>query len=91
MAKLKVKNIRVAQTTRFFREASMLAGTMRSGCLGVESRVEIESDEPQDKIRKMMRVGEQTCFALGSITAAVPTETHLNLNGRPVAFQEGTP
>ena len=89
MTKLKIRNFRVEQRTRFCREGSMVMGTMRSGCLGVESRVEIESDEPEDKIRTMMRVGEQSCFALGSLTVAVPTETHLTLNGRLLEFRDG--
>ena len=88
MAKLKVKSIRVEQVTRFFREGSMMMGTIRSGCLGVESTVQIESDEPEDRIRKMMRVGESSCFTMGSLTAVVPTQTRLSLNGRPLEYKE---
>ena len=88
MAKLKVKSIKVEQLVRFFREGSMLGGTMKAGGLGVETRVAIESDEPEEKIRRMMRVGEQSCFTLGAITGVVPVETHLDLNGRRVDFRE---
>jgi hypothetical protein len=91
MAKLKIKGIRVEQTIRFFREGSALAGTLRAGCLGLESRVEIESDEPEERIREMMRMGERSCFTLGSLTGAVPIETHLKLNGRSLAVEESTP
>lgn len=88
MAKLKIKNIRVEQTIRFFREGSALAGTLRAGCLGLETHVEIESDEPEEKIRQMMHMGERSCFTLGSLTVAVPVETHLKLNGRPLALEK---
>jgi hypothetical protein len=88
MAKMKVKSIRVEQVTRFFREGSMMLGTVRSGSLGIESTVQIESDEPEDKIRKMMLAGEQSCFTLGSLTGVVPTQTHLTLNGKPLEFRE---
>lgn len=91
MAKLKIKNIRVEQTIRFFREGSALAGTLRAGCLGLETRVEIESDEPEEKIRQMMQMGERSCFTLGSLTGTVPVETHLKLNGRPLSLAEGKP
>ncbi len=87
---MNVKNIRVEQVTRFFREGSMMMGTIRSGCLGVESTVQIESDEPEDEILKMMRAGEQSCFTMGSLTAVVPTLTHLTLNGRPLNYKEGS-
>ena len=84
MAKLKIKNIRVEQAIRFFREGSALAGTLRAGCSGIESHVEIESDEPEERIREMMRMGERSCFTLGSLTSTVPVETRLKLNGRPL-------
>ena len=50
--------------------------------------MEIESDEPEDKIRQMMHMGERSCFTLGSLTVAVPVETHLKLNGRPLALEK---
>lgn len=86
MAKLKIKNIRVEQTTRFFREGSALAGTLRAGCLGLETHVDIESEEPEERIRQMTRMGERSCFTLGSLTGVVPVETHLKLNGRPLSL-----
>jgi hypothetical protein len=86
MAKLKIKNIQVNQTIRFFREGSALAGTLRAGCLGLESHVEIDSDEPEEKIREMTRMGERSCFTLGSLTTPVPVETRLKLNGRPLSL-----
>lgn len=86
MIKLKIKNIRVEQTTRFFREGSALAGTLRAGCLGLETLVEIESEEPEERIRQLMRMGERSCFTLGSLTGIVPVETRLKLNGRPLSL-----
>ena len=88
MAKLKIRSIRVDQVTRFFREGSMMMGTIRSGCLGIESTVRIESDEPEEQIRKMMRVGENSCFTMGSLTSVVPTETKLSLNGKALEYRE---
>ncbi len=76
------------QTIRFFREGSALAGTLHAGCLGLETHVEIESDEPEEKIHQMMRMGERSCFTLGSLTVAVPVEMHLKLNGRPLALEK---
>ncbi len=89
MPKMNVKSIRFEQVTRFFREGSMVMGTMRAGGLGVESRGEFESDQPEENIRKVMRVGEQSCCALGSLTGVVPTETHLTLNGEPLEIRKG--
>ena len=88
MARLKIKSMRVEQVTRFFREGSMLGGTLKAAGLGIETRVLIDSDEPEEKIRKMVKMGEQSCFTLGAITGVVPVETVLDLNGRRVDYRE---
>lgn len=73
--------MRLEQTTRFFMEGSALAGTMRGGGLGLETRIHVESEEPPERIRELVRMGERTCFTLQSLIEPVPTETSVRLNG----------
>jgi hypothetical protein len=61
---------------------------MKAGGLGIETRVLIDSDEPEEKIRRMVKMGEQSCFTLGAITGVVPVETVLDLNGRRVEYRD---
>lgn len=84
ITKLNLKSIRLRQTTRFFMKGSALQGTMRGGALGLETQIEIESDEPPEKIRHLIRMGEQTCFTLQSLIHPVPTQTSVSLNGSPL-------
>ena len=72
IAKLNLKSVRLKQTTRFFIKGSALQGTLRGGSLGLETQIEIESDEPPDKIRQLIRMGEQTCFTLQSLIHPLP-------------------
>jgi hypothetical protein len=81
MTKLNVKSIRLEQLTRFFMRGSMLAGTLRGGALGLETQIDIESDEPAERIRELIRMGEQTCFTLQSLLQPVPVATRVSLNG----------
>jgi hypothetical protein len=69
------------QVTRFFMKGSALEGTMRGGSLGLETHIDVESDEPPEKIREYIKMGEQTCFTLQSLIEPVPTRTHVKLNG----------
>jgi len=46
MMKISVNKARVHVAMRNKTEGSVLKGTVKAGCLGIETRVELESDEP---------------------------------------------
>ncbi len=88
ITKLNIKSIRLRQITRFFMKGSALQGTLRGGALGRETHIEVESDEPAEKIRHLVKMGEQTCFTLQSLINPVPVKTSVTLNGEPLTIQE---
>jgi hypothetical protein len=86
ITKLNVKSIRLKQVTRFFMKGSALQGTLRGGALGLETHIEVESSEPPETIRHLIKMGEQTCFTLQSLINPVPVKTSVTLNGEPLAL-----
>ncbi len=84
IAKLRIKSLTLTQTTRFFMKGSAMAGTLRGGALGIETNIAIESDEPPERIRELVRIGEQSCFTLQSLLHPVPASTWVTLNGQPL-------
>lgn len=66
---------------------SALAGTMHGGGLGVETTIQIESSESPERVRQLVKMGEQTCFTLQSLIHPVPTQTAVVLNGQPLEFE----
>jgi hypothetical protein len=88
ITKLNVKSIRLKQIMRFFMKGSALQGTLRGGALGLETHIEVESGEPPEKIRHLIKMGEQTCFTLQSLINPVPVMTSVTLNGEPLPIQE---
>ena len=74
------------ETTRFFMKGSALQGTLQGGALGLETHIEVESNEPPEKIRHLIKMGEQTCFTLQSLINPVPAKTSVTLNGEPLAL-----
>ena len=82
--KLALKNVRVDQTIRFYREGSVLGGTIKSGSLGVAVDIDVESDEPAERIAELVRVAKASCFTHGTIAEPVTIETRLRLNGQPL-------
>ncbi len=82
MLKLELTSMRVDQRTRFFREGSILGGTAKSGALGVETTVEIASDEPAERIAQLVRMAKASCYTHGAAAEAIPVDTRVLLNGQ---------
>ena len=82
-------DLRLEQVTRFFMKGSVRDGSLHGGATALETRVHIESDEPPERVRELVRMAEQTCFTLGAWTEAVPATTSVTLNGEPLEVDEG--
>lgn len=87
MLKLKVKKARAHVTMRNKTEGSVLQGTVKSTCLGVDTRLEIESDEPGEKIAELVRYAENGCFTLQALIGNPPVTTTVIVNGQPLAAE----
>jgi uncharacterized OsmC-like protein len=85
--KVELKQVHVDQVVRFFRKGSILGGTIQSGSLGIEVQVDVESDEPKDKIARLVRVAQESCFTHGAIANPVLVETNVRLNGQPLELR----
>ncbi len=72
------------EATRFHIEGSALAGTLQSKALAFDSRVTVKSAEPPEKIARLIRVGENSCYVLQSLVHPVTVNTAAMLNGAPL-------
>lgn len=81
MTKLKVSSMRLEQSMRFSMRGSMMAGTMQCDVVGLRQKLFIESGEPEDRVRKMVQMGKQTCYIHSALANPIPTTTNVELNG----------
>jgi uncharacterized OsmC-like protein len=81
MMKIELKQVHVDQVIRFFRKGSILGGTIQSGSHGIEVQVDVESDESTDKIARLVRIAQESCFTHGALANPVPSETTVRLTG----------
>jgi hypothetical protein len=81
--KTKIAKAKVFVTARFKSEGSVLAETAQARSLGVETRLELESQEPVDKIAAVVRNAENGCYVLQTILNPVPVKRAFALNGNP--------
>ena len=80
MMKTKVDKARVFVKARFKSEGSVLAETVQARSLGFETRLELESKEPLERVAAVVRNAENGCYVLQTILQPVPVERKFVLN-----------
>ncbi len=75
---------RVHVTAYFRVEGSVLGQTVDGACEGFATRLEVESDEPPERLAGLIRNAENGCFILQTIRHPVSVQTEVAVNG--VAF-----
>lgn len=89
MLKTHIDKAKVYVTARFKNEGSVLRETVQAEGLGVETRCEIISSEPLEKVAKVVRNAEAGCYVIQSIRKPTPVKSEYLLNGAafdPAAF-----
>ena len=81
MMKTKINKARVFVKAKFKSEGSILRETVKAVGLGFETRLELDSEEPAERVAAVVRNAENGCFVLQSILNPVPVERKFTLNG----------
>jgi hypothetical protein len=89
--KVEYANPKIKVTAQYAREGSILAGTIRSWCDSIKTELDLESEEPAERVAQLVRMAEASCFTLGTVRGATPTELVVTLNGRPFDLEEAAP
>lgn len=84
---MSVRDTRLEQVVRFSTKGSMRDGTVENRCLGLETHVDVESDEPPERISKLIQAGERACYTLQALTHPVEARTHVKLNGQDLPIK----
>jgi organic hydroperoxide reductase OsmC/OhrA len=91
MLKTHIDKAKVYVTARFKNEGSVLRETVQAEGLGVETRCEITSSEPPEKIAKVVRNAEAGCYVIQTIRNPTQVKSEYLLNGStfdPAAFKK---
>src|SRR5215470_233183 len=84
MLKMKIDHMRMHVTARYKVEGSVLNDTVQGEMVGVETRLELDSPEPPEKIARLVRNAERGCFVMQGLLKPVPIAGTTVLNGQPV-------
>ncbi len=81
MLKARIDKVRMKVTIRYRDEGSVLANTVTSECVGVESELQIESPEDPASIARVIHNAEKGCYVHQALTRPVPVQGSVWLNG----------
>jgi hypothetical protein len=87
MMKVSVSKARVHVSMRNKQEGSVLQGTVKASCLGIETRLELESDEPPERVAAMVRNAENGCYTMQALLETVRFTSTVNLNGTSLTIE----
>jgi hypothetical protein len=73
----------------YFLKGSVLKGTIQSGCTGVRTHFDVESDAPKEKVVALICNAKRGCFAESMVQQAVPLASTIQLNGEALAVDLG--
>jgi organic hydroperoxide reductase OsmC/OhrA len=81
LLKTHIDKAKVFVMARFKNEGSVLRETVQAEGLGVETRCEITSDESPEKIAKVVRNAEASCYVIQTIRKPTEVKSEYTLNG----------
>jgi uncharacterized OsmC-like protein len=81
MMKVKIGKARVHVTARFRNEGSVLRETVQAEGVGIETELDVESDESPERVAAVIRNSERGCYIMQTVMKPTPVETRVTLNG----------
>jgi hypothetical protein len=81
MMKVSINKARVHVSMRNRQEGSVLEETVKTNCLGIDTRLELESEEPPNRVAALVRNAENGCFTMQALLKRVPFTSAVILNG----------
>ena len=81
MMKVAIDKARVYVTANFKVEGSVLAQTVRASLDGVQTRLEVASNDPPERVAGVVRNAENGCFVMQALLNPVPVTSSVLLNG----------
>jgi hypothetical protein len=90
MMKLTIKKASCHVEGDYVLSGSVLKGTVQVAHKGFRTHLEVESEEPREKLAHLIRCAKNGCFAEQLIVQPVPLESTITVNGEPLHLENIT-
>ena len=87
MMKLAIRKASCHVEGDYLLSGSVLKGTVNVKHRGFRTHLEVDSDEPREKLAHLIRCAKQGCFAEQLIVQPVPLASTVVVNGEPLALE----
>ena len=89
MLKVTVMGMRMHVKASFRVVGSVLNDTIEGEMLGAETRLELDSTDPPERVARVVRNAERGCFVMQALLRPVPVTARTLLNGEPLPGKHG--
>ena len=88
MMKVNIAHVRAQIKIHFDLSGSVLAETVKAGCLRVETNYDIESADDESRLASVLRNARNGCWVRAAVSTPVPFSDTTQLNGQPFNIDE---
>jgi|SRR5215510_10100375 len=82
MLKVTVARMTMHVKTSFRVTGAVLDDSVDAEMIGAETRLELDSPDPPDRVARVVRNAERGCFVMQALIRPVPVSGHTVLNGQ---------
>ena len=85
MKGIEIKSADVNVELDYFLQGSVIKGTVNNSVTEVRSYFEVDSEETEDKVKEVIKLAKQGCFAESLVRNAIPLVSTCLLNGNEIS------
>jgi len=85
MKGIEIKSANVNVEVDYFLQGSVIKGTVNNSVTEVRSYFEVDSEETEDKVKEVIKLAKQGCFAESLVRNAIPLVSTCLLNGNEIS------
>ena len=78
---IELDEIAMSVSPRFSQEGSILADTVQSRLLSIDTSLEITTSAPRDVVSKLVATAERMCFMMDAVQEPHEMRTQVTING----------
>ena len=82
---VELDEIAMTVTPQFSQEGSILADTVESRLLGIDTALDITTEAPRDVVAKLVATAERMCFMMDAVREPHDVRTRVTVNGEDLA------
>tara|TARA_B100000470_G_C19793326_1_gene393173 strand:- start:1927 stop:2190 length:264 start_codon:yes stop_codon:yes gene_type:complete len=85
MKGIEIKSANVNVELDYFLQGSVIKGTVNNSVTEVRNYFEVDSEETEDKVKEVIKLAKQGCFAESLVRNAIPLVSTCLLNGNEIS------